>query len=69
MPQSGGYHLLVHGQCSLTHYPEFRMLRKENAKSIRDWLFEDILCRWGGLSEIITDNGGPFVKASEYLEK
>jgi hypothetical protein len=34
-----------------------------------DWLFEDIMCHWGTISEIITDNGPAFVKALEYLSK
>jgi transposase InsO family protein len=33
------------------------------------FIFEEILCRWGALEEIVTDNGGPFVKALEYLAK
>ncbi len=69
MPASNGFHYIVQARCSLTHYPEFRMLRKENAKSIGDWIYEDILCRWGGLSEIVTDNGAPFLKALDYLSK
>ncbi len=41
----------------------------ETAKTLDDWIFEDVLCRWGALSEIVTDNGAPFVKAAAYLEK
>jgi len=67
MPISGGFKYIVQGRCSLTGWPEFRKLRKENAKSIGDWIFEDVLCRWGSLREIITDNGTPFIKALEYL--
>ena len=69
MPPSGSYKYIVQGRCLLTHYPEFRMLRKETAKSIGDWIFEDILCRWGSLREIVTDNGPAFVSALEYLSK
>jgi hypothetical protein len=69
MPPSGSYKFIVQGRCSLTHYPEFRMLRKESAKSIGDWIYEDILCRWGSLREIVTDNGRAFVSALEYLAK
>ena len=69
MPKSAGYKYIVQGRCSLTHYPEFRNLRTETGKTIGDWLFEDVLCRWGGLSEIVSDNGGPFVAAIEYLAK
>jgi hypothetical protein len=39
------------------------------AKTIRDWIFEDILCRWGSLCEIVTDNGPAFLKALGYLSK
>jgi hypothetical protein len=45
------------------------MLRRETGTTIGDWIFEDILCRWGSLTEIVTDNGPPFVKALEYLAK
>lgn len=69
MPPSGGYKYIVQGRCALTHYPEFRMLRRETAKTIGDWIYEDILCRWGPLSEIVSDNGTPFVKAIEYLAR
>ena len=69
LPKSGGFKYLVQGRCSLAHYPEFRMLRRETGTTIGDWIFEDILCRWGSLTEIVTDNGPPFVKALEYLAK
>ncbi|KAI0054530.1 hypothetical protein BV25DRAFT_1816940, partial [Artomyces pyxidatus] len=67
LPKAGGYKYIVQGRDSLTHYPEYRMLRSESAKSVGDWIFEDILCRWGGLREIVSDNGGAFVAALEYL--
>ncbi|CAK5265244.1 unnamed protein product, partial [Mycena citricolor] len=57
------------GRCSLMHYPEWRMLRRENASALANWIFQDILCRWGTLLEIVTDNGTPFVKALTHLEK
>ena len=69
MPASGGFRYIVQARCSLTYYPEFRMLRNESAKTIGDWIYEDILCRWGALSEIVSDNGAPFVKALDYLAK
>lgn len=69
LPPSGGFKYIVQGRCSLIHYPEFRMLRRETGKSIGDWIFQDILCRWGTLVEIVTDNGSPFLKALAYLEK
>ena len=69
LPKSGGFRYLIQGRCSLIHYPEFRMLRRETGTTIGDWLFEDILCRWGALTEIVSDNGPPFIKALDYLAK
>ena len=69
LPMSQKFKYIVQARCSLTQYPEFRMLRTENAESIGNFVFQDLLCRWGGLSEIVTDNGPAFVKAVEYLAK
>jgi Integrase zinc binding domain len=69
MPPAGGFRYIAQGCCSLTHYPKFQMLRSESAKTLGDWIFEDILCRWGALSEIVSDNGAPYIKALDYLAK
>jgi hypothetical protein len=69
LPASGGFKYIVQGRCSLCTYPEFRKLRSETGKTIGEWIFEDIICRWGSLAEIVTDNGKPFLKALEYLAK
>ena len=45
------------------------MLRAENSTALGNWIFQDILCRWGALGEIVTDNGAPFLKALAYLSK
>ncbi|SJK99640.1 uncharacterized protein ARMOST_02948 [Armillaria ostoyae] len=34
LPQSNGFKYIVHARCSLSAYPEFRMLRKENAVAL-----------------------------------
>ena len=69
LPLSGLYKYIVQGRCSLMYYPEFRMLQLETAKTIGDWIYEDILCRWGSLHEIVTDNGTTFLGALAYLCK
>jgi hypothetical protein len=69
LSRSSGFAYIVQGRCSLTHYPEFRMLRKETAQAIGDWIFQDILCRWGTLVEIVSDNGKPFIAALGHLER
>ena len=69
MPRSNGFRYIVHGRCSLSSYPEWRMLRHENSRTLGSFVFEDILCRWGAVEEIVTDNGPAFVQAVEYLSK
>jgi hypothetical protein len=56
MPPSGAYKYIVQARCSLSYYPEFRMLRAETARMPGDWIYEDILFQWGSLYETVTDN-------------
>ena len=45
------------------------MVKSETGEAIRKFIHEEILCRWGAVSEIVTDNGTAFVAATEYLAK
>ena len=67
MPWSAGYWYIVQARCVLTAYPEWRMLHSENASALASFIFEDILCCWGALAEIVTDNGPAFVQALNVL--
>jgi hypothetical protein len=67
MPASHGFSYIVQARCSLSNWPEFRMLRKETGRTLGAFLFEEILCRWGGIEEIVTDNGTPFIAALDWL--
>jgi hypothetical protein len=67
MPRAGGFRYIVQARCSLTSYPEFRMLRKETGATLGAFIFEELLCRWGALEEIVTDNGKPFLEALNWL--
>jgi hypothetical protein len=69
LPKSSGFKYIVQGRCSLIHYVEFQMLQNGTAISLSDWIFEDIICHWETLSEIVSNNGGPFVKALAHLSK
>jgi Integrase zinc binding domain/RNase H-like domain found in reverse transcriptase len=68
-PKSNGCGHIVHGRCGMTSWMEGRAVRDENGKTIANWLFEDIICRWGCITEIITDNGGPYRSAVAWLEQ
>jgi hypothetical protein len=63
MPHALGYRYIVQAHCSLSSYPEHRKLRKENGSTIGTFIFKEILCCWGVLEEIVTDNGPAFVEA------
>lgn len=69
MPASHGYDRIVQARCSLSAWPEWRMLRTETARTLGAFLFEEILCRWGVIEEIVTDNGTPFIAAVDWLAK
>ena len=66
-PASNGCAYIAHGRDRLTSYAEGRALRDEKAKSIATWIYEDILCRWGGLTTIVTDNGESFKAAVQWI--
>ena len=42
-------------------------MRTESAKALGDFIFRDILCRWGAVGEIVSDNGSPYVAALDML--
>jgi hypothetical protein len=69
LPKSAGFRYLIQSHCSLIHWPEFDTLCKETAKALTDWLMCCFIWHWGTLSEIITDNGVPWLKALEYLSR
>jgi len=68
IPLSSSFKHIVQGRCSISHYPEARILQQETSRTLGNWLYEDILCRWGALIEIVLDNGAAFVKVLNYFE-
>jgi hypothetical protein len=67
MPTACGYTYLVQARCLLSNWPEWRMLKTEMGQTLGAFIFEEILCRWGGIEEIVTDNGSPFLVAVNWL--
>ena len=65
---SNGCKYIVHGRCALSTWMEGRPLRKDNHKLIGQWLFEEVICRWGCIRTIVTDNAGQFTKVAQWLE-
>jgi hypothetical protein len=69
MPKAGGFSYIIQAWCSLISYPEFCLLRQETAVAVGKFIFTDILCRWGAVEELVTDNGAPIVAGLEWLAK
>ena len=69
MPKLGSYRYVHHARDALTSYPEGRATTSDSGKVIADFIFQDLLCRWGALEEIVTDNGQPYINALEILSK
>ena len=68
MPRAGNYRYIVHARCAAISYPEARAITSDSTKVLTDFVFHDILCRWGGIAEIVTDNGAAFVAMAEDLQ-
>jgi hypothetical protein len=69
MPRASGYQYIIWAWCSLSSYPEHRKLHKQNGGTSGAFIFKEILCHWGALEEIITDNGLAFIEALNWLAK
>ena len=62
-----GYRYIVQARCSLTAWPEWCALCTETGRTIGAFIFEEILCRWGAVEEIVTDNGTAYIVALDWL--
>ena len=67
-PASNGCKYIAHGRDGLMSWAEARALRDEKARSIALWIYEDILCRWGTIRTIVTDNAESFKAALKWIE-
>ena len=68
MPHAGGYRYITQAWCSLTAWPKWHALHVETSQMIRAFIFEEILCRWEAVEEIMTDNGTAYIAALDWLQ-
>ena len=69
MPHASGYQYIIQAQCSLTAWPKWHALHTETRHTLGTFLFEEVLCRWGAVAKIVTNNGAAFVAALDWLEQ
>jgi len=67
IPTVNKFQYLFQACWMLSSGAEWCPLWKENEKTLSDFIFEDILCQWGGMAETITNNGPASVAAAGYL--
>ncbi len=67
MPKARGYRYIVAARDDLSRASEGRALRKANAKTLAKFFWEEILCRYGAVGQVVTDNGPEVRGAFENL--
>jgi hypothetical protein len=50
-------------------YLEWSMVKNENYKTITKFIHDHLLCRWGAIEIIVTDNAPQYLQAVQYLAK
>lgn len=67
MPQCFGKKYLVVARDYLSGWPEARALSNNKSKTIAEFIYEDIICRWSTSRKLIVDRGPDFAKVVSYL--
>ena len=45
------------------------MLRAETGRTLMDFIYQDILCHYGAIADLVTDNGAPYIAALDELKR
>ncbi|EGO00581.1 hypothetical protein SERLA73DRAFT_71593, partial [Serpula lacrymans var. lacrymans S7.3] len=67
MPKARGYRYLVAARDDLSLAAEGRALKKASAHNLARFFWEEIICRYGAIGEVVTDNGSEVKGAFEEL--
>jgi transposase InsO family protein len=67
MPRAQGYRYIVAARDDLSLAAEGRALRKNSAAALSKFFWEEIICRYGAIGEVVTDNGPEIKGAFEGL--
>ena len=71
MKKVGEYRYLIRGMDYFSKNLEMRTLKTKSAREVAQFIYEDIICRWGSPDVIITDQGREFCNAinDELMER
>ena len=67
MPEARSFKVIIAARDDLSRAGEGRALKNKKAKSVAAFFFEQILCRYGAVGEVTTDNGPEFKEAFQLL--
>ena len=67
MPKAQGYRYIIAARDDLSGAAEGRKLKRATACTVSQFIFEELLCHYGAIAEIITDNGPEVKGATEEL--
>ena len=69
MPKAKGYRYIVAARDDLSGACEARALKAATSRAVSQFLWEQIICRYGAIGEIVTDNGSETKGAFQILVK
>lgn len=69
MPKAKGFKSIITARDDLSRASEGRALKSKKAKSVAAFFFEQILCRYGAVGEVVTDNKPEFKEVFTRLMK
>lgn len=69
MPRAKGFKAIIAARDDLSRASEGRALKSKKSKGVAAFFFEQILCRYGAVGEVVTDNGPEFKEAFQRLMK
>ena len=67
MEKAGGFRYIVAARDDLSRASEGRPLRNIKAKTLANFLWEEVICRYGAIGQIVTDNGSEVREAFSEL--
>ena len=67
MPKAQGYHYIVAARDNLSGAAAGWKLKKASAHAVSQFIFEELICRYGSIAEIVTENGSEVKGATAEL--
>jgi hypothetical protein len=68
MPIAQGYRYIVAARDGLTQAAEGRALKRADTASLKQIFWQEIICQYGAVAEVITDNGPKVNEAFKHLQ-